>query len=160
MEPSALVRTTAILGFSSSIYLSGIYFSSSQLTLPILYRLPSATSTSVFDEFYHRGAVTVVPLALASTLCSGLAAYLQPVGRATFACAGALTIATLGWTRLAMMGTIDALIAAANDERVREEMEAGEVVEKLKTWRWMNMVRAGLSLAGGMAGLIGVCNYC
>ncbi|GME24760.1 hypothetical protein BKCO1_23000136 [Neofusicoccum parvum] len=156
MDQTTLLRTTSILGFTSSIYLSGIYFSSSHLTLPILYRFPSSTSTSIFEEFYYRGAITVVPLALFSTLSSGVSAYLQPEKRASFAAAAALTIGTLAWTRAAMMGTIEALVGAARDEKVREKVGENGVVEGLKRWKWMNMVRAGLALAGGVVGLVAV----
>ena len=79
--------------------MSTLNFSASHLTHPILYRLPIEASASVFSELYYRGAKSVVPIALISTLCSGLAAYLDPEKRVGYAVAAAASFATLPFTR-------------------------------------------------------------
>lgn len=142
------------LGLTSSIFLSGIYFSSSHLTLPILYRFPSSTSTSIFTEFYHRGLTTVVPLALASTLSSATAAYLVPAQRTNHVIAGAATFATLPWTAVVMMSTIQRLIELNESEVEREKSGTEEVMRLLKRWKAMNMVRSAMAMVGGLVGLM------
>ncbi|KAH7065326.1 hypothetical protein B0J12DRAFT_31302 [Macrophomina phaseolina] len=99
-RPHRLSERSPLLSMGTT---STVGVTSSQLTLPILYCLPSATSTSFFVELYYRGAATVVALALFSSLCSGLRVYLQPGKRASFAGAAALSLATLGWTQVASL---------------------------------------------------------
>lgn len=53
-----------------------------------------------------------------------------------------------------MMKTNHALIAASKNERSRERLGEQGIVDALKRWRWMNFVRAGLGLVGGIAGLV------
>ena len=73
-----------------------------------------------------------------------------------WAVAGLSTIATLPWTGVVMMTTnkelmrIDGL-SGAEQEKYEEGREGREeVVRLLKAWKWMNMVRAGLTGAGGL----------
>ncbi|EXJ80036.1 hypothetical protein A1O3_08322 [Capronia epimyces CBS 606.96] len=154
MDKGAILSTSALLGLSTSLYLSGVHFSASQLTLPILYRLPAATSTSIFTELYYRGAKTIVPLALLSSLSTGLAAILDPERRVGYAVAAGLTLATLPWTRLAMTGTIETLIGLSNDAAAREKVQDGEVEGLLRRWNWMNLVRSVLDGMGGIVALL------
>jgi NADH:ubiquinone oxidoreductase subunit 6 (subunit J) len=143
------VQALQFVGLTSSIFLAGTYFSSSQLTLPILYRLPTATSTSVFSEFYYRGAIAVVPMAIVSTLSFGAVAYLLPEQRTTWGTAAIAPILTLPWTALIMMGTIQRWLKLDQDKVEQEKASTEEVVGMLKTWRWMNFVRGGMALVGG-----------
>lgn len=145
--------TAAFIGGISSLLLSGINFSASQLTLPILYRLPDVTSTSVFQQLFYRGGAIIVPLTIISTLTTGFSAYLDPSKRPGFAAAAVASFASLPWTAVVMRPTILRLIALANDERSRQKAEGKEVVSLLKTWRWMNNIRAGLAMVGGVTGL-------
>lgn len=154
MESS--IKPLQILGLTSSIFLSGVCFSSSQLTLPILYRLPTATSTTIFTEFYHRGTATVLPFVVASTLSSATVAYLVPAQRSAHILAGAATFATLPWTIVVMMRGIQRLLKLDESEVDREKAGKEEVVRLLKQWRWMNNVRSVLALVGGVVGVWGL----
>ena len=147
------IQAAAYIGGISSTLLSGINFSASQLTLPILYRLPAESSTSIFEELFYRGGWTIVPLTLFSTFCTGTAAYLEPTKRSGYAAAAFASFASLPWTAVIMRPTIQQLIKLANDERYRQKVEAKEVVSLLKKWTWMNNVRSALALLGGAAGL-------
>ncbi len=155
MDNTNILRTSALLGLSSSFWLSGIYFSASQLTLPLLYRLPAETSTNIFTELYYRGAQTIVPLALLSTLSTGLSAYLDPERRSGYAVAATATISSLAWTAAFMSGTINRLIAISKDANLQEKAgPSGEVEMLLRRWKWMNNVRAGLCAVGGLLALL------
>ncbi|KIX10059.1 uncharacterized protein Z518_01140 [Rhinocladiella mackenziei CBS 650.93] len=154
MDKTTVLRTTTLLGLGSAIYLSGINFSASHLTLPILYRLPKDTSTSAFAELYSRGAYTVVPLAIFSTLCTGASAYLDPEKRVGYAIAAGLTFATLPWTQFAMMETNKNLIKISEETTVSEKKSDGEVERMLRQWKWMNMVRAALAAVGAVLGFV------
>jgi hypothetical protein len=154
MDSSTILRSTSLVGFSSSLFLSGIYFSSSHLTLPLLYHLPTDISTSAFTTLYYSGANTVVPLAIFSSLCSGVAAYLDPPKRVGYAIAAVSTIASLPWTLVVIAKTNETLIAMSKDAHVREKAKAGEVEALLRRWTWMNMVRAGMAAVGGIVGLV------
>lgn len=156
MDNLTILRTASLVGLSSSIYLSGVHFSASQLTLPILYRLPTQTSTSIFTELYYRGASTIVPLVLLSSLSTGIAAFLDPARRVEYAFAAGLTFATLPWTRVAMADNIEKLIAIAEDATLREKVPAAEVERLLRQWTWMNMVRSVLDGLGGIVALLAV----
>ena len=147
------IRTAQVLGLTSSIFLSGINFGASHLTLPILYTRSPSISTPFFNEFYIRGAVTVVPLGLFSASCSALVAYLLPSQRTLWSVAGVATFAQLPWTRLVMMKTIDRLLAipASKDEQVKAS--EAEVVALLRQWAWMNIVRGLMAMVGGLTGL-------
>ncbi|KAI1618116.1 hypothetical protein EDD36DRAFT_22456 [Exophiala viscosa] len=145
--------TAAVVGSISSLLLAGVNFSASQLTLPILYRIPDETSTSIFEELFYRGGMVIVPLTLFATLCTGTTAYLEPTARSGYTAAAVASFASLPFTGLYMRPTIQRLLKLANDEKVRQKADANEAVSLLKRWRWMNFVRAALALVGGAVGL-------
>ena len=147
------IRTAQVLGLTSSIFLSGVNIGASYLTLPILYTRPASISTPIFNEFYLRGAVTLVPLGLFSASCSALVAYLLPSQRKLWAVAGASTFAQVPWTLLVMKGTIDVLNAIAASRVEQEKASQAEVVGLLQRWAWMNVLRGLLALVGGLIGL-------
>ena len=98
-----------------------------------------------------------MPLALVSAASSATLAYLVPARRVLFAVAGASTVGTLVWTRAAMMGTISSLLGLAGEGegegKKGEKVDAAEVEMLLRRWKWMNVVRAGFGLVGGLVGL-------
>lgn len=147
------IRTAQVLGLTCSLVLSGVNIGSSVLTVPILYTRPISISTPIFEEFYTRGAVTLVPLGIFSASCSGLVAYLLPSQRNLWAIAAAATAAQTPWTLLVMMRTNTRLntIAASKDEQEKTSKE--EVVGLLRQWAWMNIVRGLLAIVGGLVGL-------
>ncbi|KAI0012328.1 hypothetical protein F4779DRAFT_634268 [Xylariaceae sp. FL0662B] len=157
------IRTTQLLGLTSSIFLSGINFSASHLTLPILYTQAPSASTPAFAQLYHRGARTVVPLAVFSTLCAALAASQAPsaLQRGVWAAAAATTFATLPFTRLVMMETNWGLLRLAELAEQKGGKgngtadadgggEKAEVVRLLRRWKRLNMVRSALAATGGL----------
>lgn len=150
-----VIRTIQILGLISSIFLSGMNVSASHLTLPTLYTRPISISTPIFYEIYVRGAKTVVPLCIFSTLCSALVAYLSSSQRnqQLWAVAAVATFSQLPWTLLRMKGTIDRLNALAVNKVEQEKANKEDVVGLLRRWAWMNVIRGGLALLGGLAGL-------
>lgn len=150
---STTTTSLQAIGITSALLLSGIYGGSSLLTMPILHRLPPATGLDIFAEFFHRGLITVVPLAMGSTLASATAAYLAPSKRKALTTAGVLVIGTLIWTRAVMTGGIERMLLL-NDSAVElERAGSGEVLALLKTWTWQNMVRSVLAGTGGVVGL-------
>lgn len=79
-SPSALRTTTAVLGITSTLVLSGINIGTSLLFVPHLYAITTTTannpdeplpSARIFDGLYHTGAKAVVPLAAAGILSLG-----------------------------------------------------------------------------------------
>jgi hypothetical protein len=49
-------------------------------------------------------------------------------------------------------------LATVGDERIREKADHAEVEGLLRKWKWMNNVRAGMALVGGVVGLSAVMN--
>ncbi|KAJ9603353.1 hypothetical protein H2200_012131 [Cladophialophora chaetospira] len=154
MDSVTVLRTTSFLGLSSSLFLSGIYFCSTQVALPVLYGLPVATSTHGFDQLYHNGLNVVGPLVAFSSLCSAASAYLDSRRRIGYAIAGATTLASLPWTRLVMWGVIQRLLAISGDVKLQEKVQVAEVEKLLDQWGWMNLVRSGMAAVGGIVGLL------
>ena len=156
MDSSTVLRTTSLLGFSSSIFLSGVYFTSSQVALPTLFGLPVGTSTAGFNTLYHRGLNVVAPLVAVSALSASTSAYLDPKRRTMYATAGVITFATLPWTRVVMWNCIQRLIAISTDATLQEKVQVSEVESLLRQWGWLNFARAGMAAVGGIVGLLAV----
>jgi hypothetical protein len=154
MDSTTILRTTSLVGLSSSLFLSGIYFTSTQVALPILYGLPVSTSTKGFNQLYYRGFAVVAPLAVISTLCAGGSAYLDSKNRVGYAIAGTATFGTLAWTRFVMWSCIQRLLTISNDMRLQEKIGAPEVERLLTQWGQMNLVRFGMAAIGGILGLL------
>ena len=74
-------KSLAMTGVASSIFVSGIFFASSQLMLPLLYPLPTDISTRTFTALFYSGARAIVPLVLVGASATGVAAYLDPSHR-------------------------------------------------------------------------------
>ena len=147
------LRTAQVLGLTSSIFLSGINIGASLLTVPILYTRPTSISTPFFNEFYTRGAATLVPLCIFSASCSALVGYFLPSQRKLWAFAAVATIAQLPWTILGMMKTNNRLNTIAASKNEQEKASEEEVVGLLRQWAWMNIVRGVLPMVGGLAGV-------
>ena len=153
------IRTTQILGLTSSIFLSGVNIGASVLTLPILYTRPIATSTPIFHELFTRGAVTLVPLAILSATCSATAAYLLPSQRTLWTIAALATITQIPWTLIVMMSTNNRLVGIAGSKAEQAKVSKEEIVVLLKRWTWMNAVRGLFALVGGLVGALAVTGY-
>ena len=147
------IRTAQVFSMTTSIFLSGINIGASILTLPILYTRPTSVSTPFFNEYYNRGAVTLVPLGLFSASCSALVAYLLPSQRTLWAVAGLATFAQVPWTAVVMMKTVKRLNAIAASKVEQEKADKQEVVALLRQWTWMNVIRGGLAALGGLTGV-------
>ena len=154
MDNTSILRATSLVGFSSSLFLSGIYFTSSQVALPILYGLPVATSTAGFSTLYYRGFAVVGPLVALSSTCSGISAYLDSHKRVGYAIAGIATFATLPWTRFVMWNGIQRLLAISADVKLQEKVQVADVEKLLDQWGWMNFLRAGMAGVGGVVALL------
>lgn len=150
MDPSVLA--TAI-GAASGIFTSGVFFSSSQMVVPLLYKHTSHVQTDIFAGFFWRGFAVVAPGALASATAFGVAAYLQPEKRVELGAAAALALAPLAWTRLAMQSDIDKLLKCQDSKVEQEKLGDKEILRLLKGWKTRNWVRAGTIGAGGVLGL-------
>ncbi len=154
MDNSTVLRTTSLIGLTSSLFLSGIYFCSTQLALPLLHNLPIETSTPRFAQLYHNGAAVVGPLVALSSLSLGTSAYLDPKKRTQYAIAGAVVFASLPWTRFVMWAGIQRLIAISEDVKLQQKVSTEEVAELFGQWGWMNLVRSGMAGIGGVVGLL------
>jgi len=151
-------RISSTLGLSSSLWLSGFYCASSALTLPILYRLPNDVSTDIFAELFTRGSAIIGPLAGLSAISLGVAAYTSPAewGRKTYSAAAVLTLAVLPWTLIFMVSDINRLTAISEAFKTKklDASVTGEVGRLLRAWTWKNYVRVGMTLLGGVVGLV------
>ncbi|EEU39442.1 uncharacterized protein NECHADRAFT_102710 [Fusarium vanettenii 77-13-4] len=143
-------RVIQAIGLTSSIFLAGANIGASHLTVPLLYQQPISINTAFFKDFYIRGAVTLVPLSIVSASASAFAAYLVPSQRTIWVAAAVTTISQIPWTGLVMMGTNNRLNAIAASKVELEKASKEEVVDLLKRWRWMNIVRGSLALVGGL----------
>ncbi|KAF5235153.1 hypothetical protein FAUST_7278 [Fusarium austroamericanum] len=148
------VRTFQVFGLTSSLVLAGVNLGSSHLTVPFLYNQPTSVNTPFFKEFYTRGALTLVPLAIFSGASSGIVAYLLPAQRTLWTVAAVTTLSQLPWTGLGMMATNTRLNDIAASSVEQEKANQQEVVDLLKKWRWMNIVRGFLALAGGLTAVL------
>ena len=97
--------------------------------------------------------MTLVPLGLFSASCSALVAYLLPSQRYLWALAGVATFGQVPWTALVMMKTVKRLNAIAASKDEQEKASKQEVVDLLRQWTWMNVIRGGLAAFGGLTGV-------
>lgn len=159
--------TTAVLGITSTLVLSGINIATSLLFVPRMYTLPIATSTSLFDKLYHNGAKVLVPLASVAVTSFGYLGYdasssshhlhHEHRGRSTaLSVAAALVLSTLAWTKLVVMPVNDHLLGMAHDAHLREEAGPAVVEGLLRKWKWMNYVRGFVALGAGVLALTAV----
>lgn len=181
-SPSLLRTTTAVLGITSTLVLSGINIGTSLLFVPHLYAITTTTtnnpeeplpSARIFDGLYHTGAKAVVPLAAAGILSfAGLAAasshhlsgHLTTAAAAAaaaapptlqLAVAAGLVASTLVWTRVVVMPVNNRLVGLARG-RAKGSDERGEVAALLRRWERMNYVRGFVALAAGVLALCAV----
>jgi Domain of unknown function (DUF1772) len=148
-----ILRTTQIIGLTTSLFLSGVNAGASYLTLPILFTQPPSVSTPIFQTLYKRGAVSLPPLAVFSSLCSAYLAFALPEQRSLYVVASMGTLAMIPWTLVAMMETNNRLCAIADSKIEQEKVKSEEVEALLRKWTWMNYVRSGLMMVGGLTGL-------
>lgn len=146
------IRSFQVLSLTTSLVLSGANFGASALTLPKLYSRPPSVSTPIFEELYTRGGLALVPLGIFSASCSAIVAYSIPSQRSLWAAAGLATIGQLPWTLLVMMPGIKRLNAIAASTALQEVANREEVTGLLMEWAWMNVVRGGFALIGGLIG--------
>lgn len=147
-----LLQITQNIGLTSSLLCSGVNLCASHLTIPLLFGLPITTCTKAFASLYKRGIPVVAPLVIVSGLANAALAYWDPRERTFYAMAGLSTFATLRWTQLVMMSTKMRLVRFNEDERERDKVSHGEMDGMLRSWQWMALVRAGMSLVGGVVG--------
>ena len=134
--------------------------------MPILYGLPSATSTPLWADLFWRGFRSLVPLAVFSGLSSATASFFSTSSsggaasdasikraRIGYAVAAIVTLLPLLWTKVLMQSVNDQLLLLSKDERARTKVGEEGARLLLKKWKWVNNVRAGLALVGGMGGI-------
>jgi hypothetical protein len=148
-----------ILGVSSSLLVSGIQLGAIH-TVPLLYTLPVDTSTQLFSRVHRGSAKISAPLAAFSATAFAVSAYLLAGGQGRFsialAHAAGLILSSLLWARLAMKGVTRALLedTASNQVKLADEMDQAKVVYLMRKWKWMSLFKGGLTLGGGLIGLI------
>lgn len=163
--------TTAVLGITSTLVLSGVNIATSLLFVPRMYTLPMATTTAIFDKLYHKGVKVVLPLTalaiasfgyLAASSSSALSYDLGGAVSRGYHAGTALTVAaglvasTLVWTRVLVMPVNKQLVGMARDATLREEAGPAVVETLLRKWRWMNYVRGFIALGAGVLALTAV----
>lgn len=158
-QPSpTLGNISLVLGISSSLLVSGIHFSSSLLTVPLLYKLPADTSVQGFSKFYRSSAKIAAPLTAFSTTMLGLSAYFLAGSRQWFNIAlghaAGLTFAAFFWKRLVMKGVTGVLLDNSAGVKLTDEVDQAEVERLLRRWKWMNLVRGCFIFGGGLVGLV------
>lgn len=154
MDSTTAILTAKLLATALALTAAGYSFNSSQNAVPLLYREPIRTSTSIFARTFFAGATFAVPTSLGSVLASSYLAYALPSQRSLWATSAGLVLATMPLTRLVMWPGIMRLIAISRDEKLEEEVEGtGEHIGLLKAWVRQNYLRASLYFAGGMVGL-------
>lgn len=155
---SILGNIFLVLGISSSLLVSGIHFSSSFLTVPLLYKLPADTSTQIFSKFYRSSAKIAAPLTALATTMLGLSAYFFAASGQWFNIAlghaAGLTFAAFFWKRLVMMGVTGVLLDNSAGVKLTDGVDEAEVERLFRRWKWMNLVRGCLILGGGLVGLV------
>jgi uncharacterized membrane protein len=153
MDTPTTIKSLQAVGLTSSLLLGGVYFGSSQITIPTLYHLPIAHSTSVFTAFYYRGIPPVVAFSLSSAVCFGTLAYMVPAQRVRWTSAAVLALAPLVWTRTVMANTVDTLLRYNANQIEREKAGVDGLLALLKAWQWQNFVRSGMAIAAGLLGI-------
>lgn len=152
---ASVIRTTQVVGFTSGLIFSSVYFTSSYLIMPPLFDQPPANSATIFREIFYRGATVIVPLALISTATNAYAAYASsvPEVRNLYALAAVAVLAPLPWTALVMTNGIQRLNTIAENKLEQEKASKSEVEGLLRAWTWQNYVRGTLALVGSIASL-------
>lgn len=126
--------------------------------MPLLYTIPVDTSTELFSKLHRRSATIGAPLAAFSATTFAVSAYLSARGENRFnialAHAAGLILSTFLWTRVAMKGVTLALLDAPNQMKLTGEVDQAKVERLLRKWKWMNVIRGGLTFGAGLIGLI------
>lgn len=156
--PYTLGNAALIVGISSSLLVSGIHFSASLITVPLLYNLPADTSTQIFARFYQRSAHIAAPLAAFSTTLFGLSACFFAGGGHGFNIAlghaAGLTFATFFWTRLIMMRVTRVLLENSDGVKLTDGVDQADVDRLLRRWTWLNIFKGCLTLSGALIALV------
>jgi hypothetical protein len=140
-------------GIVAGTFVSGVFFSSSQMVIPLLYKHTPQVQTEIFTKFYWRGFAVVAPLAVASTTAFGYAAYVLPRYRTELSVAAALSLVPLPYTQLVMAKGIQTLIKCENNAVEQEKLGGQEILRLLQSWKANNMVRVAATGAGALLGL-------
>lgn len=166
MALAATPLNIAALGcIISGSYASGVGMSPSLLTMPALVRpdVPQDTILHQWHAMYKQGAAIMPVLSGTTTLGYWVVAYYRrslssPLSASSgewrgFAAAGALTLAILPFTLVAMFPTIRTLEAAMDgavgEKGQRKNVMSRETVEALlRKWTRLNVVRSLIPLVG------------
>jgi hypothetical protein len=152
------LQAAKLASISAPLFVSGRFFSSSNLVIPLLSTLDHQRVTpGAFAGFYHAGLRIVVPLTLVGSASSAVVAFLSKdnTERLVWITAAVATFAVLPWTRLGMWQTIDTLLKIADETGSGtgfvSEKDKKVVVQNLLTrWETMNYARSLFALAGGL----------
>ncbi|KAH8705669.1 hypothetical protein BGW36DRAFT_367976 [Talaromyces proteolyticus] len=158
LQSPITLQAAKLASISASLLASGIFFSSSNLVIPLLSKLDHQRVTpGAFADFYHAGLRVVVPLTIVGSASSAVVAFLSKdkTERLVWSTAAVATFAVLPWTRLGMWQTINTLLKIADETGsgagVVSEKEKKVVVQGLLTrWKTMNYARSAFTLVGGL----------
>ncbi len=145
-----------IIAIPTAFILSGYGTGFSHNSVPLLYKQPASISAPLLEGIYKNGATFMAPGAILATTAFGYLAYnaQNKMQRNLYATAGGLVISTQIWTFGVMISGIHRLIEIAGSGVEQQKADqTGEAVRLLKGWAWQNMVRAGLTFAGGVVGI-------
>jgi len=168
---ASLLSLHPLVGPISSLLLTTINFTSTNLFIPLLLPLAPRISAPLWAGVYHRGRQIVVPLATFSSIACFTSAYMlrsssssstlkpSPLidARSSLVVNGIMTLGNMAWTAAFMLGINARLCELADGgEKVLAKAGSGEVSDLIARWGWMNMVRAGITGVGAVVGFVGV----
>lgn len=161
-----LAQSLALLGSSS---LTGYITSFSTATVPALAIAAQTSPLQVAKQWhalYKIGASTAPPLAFATAIATGYLASCSYVSGAgvfdqsakfyLYAAATVLAPSIAPWTLTAMVPTNNALTALGKASEAEVEKRKGDLLQLLRRWRGLNLVRAALVGLGAVSTIAAV----
>ncbi|KAJ9603484.1 hypothetical protein H2200_012262 [Cladophialophora chaetospira] len=147
------VSTSSLLGLTSTLVLSGIYFGSARVALPVLNSVPLGQRTSGFVQLSDHIFSVSAPLTAFAGTCWGIAACMDPERQGAYALAGVVTYASIAAIKRDSANAAQNLHAKVADMNSPEETWAEEAELLLEQWTTLNMARSTWAAIGGLIGL-------
>eukprot|EP01111_Echinosteliopsis_oligospora_P004490 TRINITY_DN1732_c0_g1_i2.p1 TRINITY_DN1732_c0_g1~~TRINITY_DN1732_c0_g1_i2.p1 ORF type:complete len:174 (-),score=42.53 TRINITY_DN1732_c0_g1_i2:22-543(-) len=147
-----------IVGIGGSLFISGVIFSLSAFTVPILISSPTTCSLANLRWMFSRGSHFIPQVAMVSAGAFVYLAYISAeFHRLSFLAAAISTFGIGPFTRVMLPTNQKLKDINAEEKKGKDGVEkAGgskEVERLMRKFGAMNYVRAGLTGAGGLIGL-------
>ncbi|WVF71766.1 hypothetical protein IAT40_006574 [Kwoniella sp. CBS 6097] len=156
-----VAQTARFLGPFIASSTAGSILTLSYYSIPIIRSTSTEHSTKTalhqLRALFSSGSHVFPPLSMAATTCYAISAYFDPAKRAGYVLAALGSIGIAPFTTLIMLPAANQRLIDLDEKAKKGELEgvkgSQEVDELLKSFEWLNAVRAGIMAVGATVGL-------